>query len=93
MFNPSFSDEQQQLIDTARKFTAESIIPVAGEYDEHEKFPTEVFEGAWELGLMNVELPEEVGGLGYGTVEGCLIAEELAYGCSAIATSIMCNHL
>jgi acyl-CoA dehydrogenase len=42
---------------------------------------------------MNVELPESVGGLDVSTVEGCLIAEELAYGCAAIATSIMCNHL
>ncbi len=93
MFNPTISDEQQQLVDTARKFTAESIIPVAGEFDEQEKFPTAVFEAAWELGLMNVELPEAYGGLGLGTVEGCLIAEELAFGCAGIGTSIMCNHL
>ncbi|NVB42996.1 acyl-CoA dehydrogenase family protein [Pseudenhygromyxa sp. WMMC2535] len=93
MFNFALSDEQQQLIDTARKFTADTIIPVAGECDEEERFPTEVFEAAFELGLMNVELPEDVGGLGFGTIEGCLIAEELAYGCAAIATSVMCNHL
>lgn len=93
MFNPSISEEQQQLVDTARKFTAESITPVAGEHDEHERFPTEIFEAAFELGLMNVEIEEEYGGLGLSTVDGCLIAEELAYGCAGIATSIMCNHL
>jgi len=49
MFNFAISDEQQQLIDTARKFAAEHIIPVAGEYDESEKFPTEVFQKAFEL--------------------------------------------
>ena len=93
MFHPQISDEQAQLIDTARKFTTESIIPVAHEHDEAESFPLEVFRAAWELGLMNVEIPEEYGGLGLGTVEGCLISEELAYGCAGIATSIMCNHL
>ncbi len=93
MFNPTFTEEQLQLVDTARKFTAETIIPVAHEYDESEKFPTEIFQQAWEVGLMNVEIPEEYGGLGLGTVEGCLIAEELAYGCCGISTSIMCNHL
>ena len=29
------------------------------------------------------------GGLGLGTIDGCLIAEELAYGCPAVATSMM----
>jgi acyl-CoA dehydrogenase len=93
MYNPQLSDEQNQLVDTARKFTAEVIIPAAHEYDETETFPVDIFEQAWELGLMNVEIPEEYGGLGLGTVEGCLLAEEIAYGCSAIGTSMMCNHL
>ena len=68
MFNPSFPDEQKQLVDTARKFTAESIIPVAHEYDEKEEFPTSVFEAAFDVGLFNVEVPEEFGGLGLGVV-------------------------
>jgi len=93
MFDPTLTEEQQALIETARKFTRESIIPVAGELDEEEKFPVDLFRSAWELGLMNVELPEAYGGLGLSTFEGCLMAEELAYGCAAIATSIMCNHL
>src|SRR5690606_24767525 len=93
MFNPQISEEQTQLVDTARKFTAEKIIPVAGHYDELEEFPTEIFREAFELGLMNVEIPEAYGGLGFGTVDGCLLSEELAYGCPAIATSMMCNHL
>ncbi len=93
MFSPAITEEQQALVDTARKFTAESIIPVAGELDEKEEFPTEVFKAAWELGLMNVEIPEAYGGLGFHTLDGCLISEELAYGCAGISTSIMCNHL
>ncbi|MEZ4451150.1 MAG: acyl-CoA dehydrogenase family protein [Nannocystaceae bacterium] len=93
MFSPTYSEEQHSLADTARKFTADTIIPAAHECDEAERFPTEIFQAAWDLGLMNVEIPEEYGGLGLGTVSGCLIAEELAYGCAAIATSIMCNHL
>ncbi|EDM74530.1 acyl-CoA dehydrogenase [Plesiocystis pacifica SIR-1] len=93
MFNPTISEEQSQLLETARKFAVERIIPVAHEYDETEKFPTELFREAWELGLMNVELPEAYGGLGLSTLDGCLIAEELGYGCAGIETSIMCNHL
>ncbi len=93
MFSPAYSEEQHALVETARKFVAENIIPVAGEYDERGEMPIDIFKAAWELGLMNVELPESVGGLDFGCVDGCLIAEELAYGCAAIGTSIMCNHL
>ena len=93
MFDPTLTEAQEALIETARRFAAEKIIPVAGKYDESGEFPTELFQQAWELGLMNVEVPEAYGGLELTTTDGCLIAEELAYGCSAIATSIMANHL
>ncbi len=93
MFDPTLTEEQEQLVQTARRFAAERLIPNATEWDRKEEFPTRVFEEAWQLGLMNVELPEAYGGVGLHTVEGCLVSEELAYGCAAIATSIMCNHL
>ena len=93
MFDPTLTPEQEGLIETARRFAADKIIPHAIEWDSREEFPTPVFKEAWELGLMNVELPEAYGGLGLHTIDGCLISEELAYGCAAVATSVMCNHL
>jgi acyl-CoA dehydrogenase len=93
MFDPTYTDEQKQLIDTARKFAADRIIPYAGEWDEEQVFPTDVFKEAWELGLMNVEVPEAYGGLGLSTLDGCLLSEEISFGCAAISTSMMCNHL
>lgn len=93
MFNPTLTEEQEQLVLTARRFAADRLVPNAGEWDRDETFPTPVFEEAWQLGLMNVELPDTYGGVGLHTFEGCLVSEELAFGCSAVATSIMCNHL
>ena len=93
MFDPSLTEAQDALIETAKRFAAEKIIPVASKYDQSGEFPTDVFREAWDVGLMNVEVPEDQGGLGLSTVDGCLISEELAYGCAAIATSIMANHL
>jgi acyl-CoA dehydrogenase len=93
MFDPTLTPEQEQLIETARKFAADRLIPHATEWDRTEHFPVDVFREAWELGLMNVEIPEAFGGLGLQTLDGCLISEELSYGCTAVATSIMCNHL
>ena len=93
MFDPTLTEEQEQLVQTARRFAADRLIPNATEWDRKEEFPIKVLEEAWELGLMNVELPEAYGGVGLHTFDGCLTSEELAYGDAAVATSIMCNHL
>ena len=93
MFDPTLTPEQEQLVETARRFAAEKLIPFATEWDIKAEFPLPVFKEAWELGLINVELPDQYGGVGLHTFDGCLVSEELAFGCSAIATSIMCNHL
>jgi len=89
----SISEDQQRLVDTARKFTREKIIPVAGKLDEHGTFPKEIFEEAWEIGLMNAEVPQEYGGLGASTVDHVLMAEEVNYGCAGIGTSMFGNNL
>lgn len=50
------------------------------------------FKG-WELGLMNPHIPAEFGGMALGTFEGCLITEEIAYGCTGIQTAMEANNL
>jgi acyl-CoA dehydrogenase len=42
---------------------------------------------------MNSHIPEEYGGPGLDYLSGCLIEEELGWGCSGIGTSLMCNGL
>jgi acyl-CoA dehydrogenase len=42
---------------------------------------------------MNSHIPEEYGGGGAGYLDGCLIEEELAWGCSGIQTTLGCNGL
>jgi acyl-CoA dehydrogenase len=42
---------------------------------------------------MNTHVPTEYGGLGLGVMEGCIITEELAYGCTGIATAMEANTL
>jgi len=89
----SLSDDHKALIETARRFTKERIIPVAAECDEKSIFPMEVFKEAWSLGLVNPTCPAEYGGAGFGELENAMIAEELAYGCTGIETSFMGNGL
>jgi acyl-CoA dehydrogenase len=48
---------------------------------------------AWDLGLVNGHIPPQYGGLGLSTFDGCLINEELAFGCTGISTAIEANSL
>jgi acyl-CoA dehydrogenase len=87
------TDEQKELRALAREFAEKEIRPRAAEYDEHQTHPADVIEKAHELGLMNVHVPEEYGGLGLSTFDGILIGEEFAWGCAGMAVSLTANTL
>lgn len=93
MLNFGLSDEQRALIDVAKRFTKERIIPVAAECDRESRFPKDVFEAAHALGLVNASVSTDYGGPGMGELENALIAEQLAYGCTGIQTSLLANTL
>ena len=87
------SDEQKALQELARDFARNEIEPVSAHHDQTGEFATDIYEKAFELGLMNTHIPEEYGGLGLGVLEGCIIAEEIAAGCSGIYACMEVNSL
>jgi acyl-CoA dehydrogenase len=89
----ALTDEQKELRALAREFAEKEIRPKAAEYDEHQTHPADVIAKAHELGLMNVHIPQEYGGLGLSTFDGILIGEELSWGCSGMAVSLTANTL
>ena len=89
----ALTDEQRELRRLAREFSEREVRPKAAEYDEQSTHPADVIAKAHEVGLMNPHIPEEYGGLGLPGFDGMLIGEELAWGCSGIAVSIVANTL
>jgi len=89
----TLTDEQKNLRELAHDFAEREIRPVAWEYDKDGTWPQDIIQKAWEVGLMNTHIPEEYGGPGVGYLDGCLIEEELSWGCSGIQTSVGCNGL
>ena len=87
------TDEQKALRELAHDFAEREIRPKEREYDEHSTHPADVIAKAHELGLMNVHVPEEVGGPGLSIFEGILVGEEFSWGCSGIAVSLVANTL
>ncbi|RME26044.1 MAG: acyl-CoA dehydrogenase [Deltaproteobacteria bacterium] len=89
----SLSEEQEALRQLAHEFAENEIRPVAAYHDRTGEFAWDVLRKAHELGLMNTHIPEDCGGLALSNVDGLLIAEELAWGCSGIGTAIEANGL
>ena len=93
MVDFTLTDEQKDIRALAHDFATKEIRPVAWDYDRDATWPQEIVEKAWEVGLMNSHIPEEYGGPALDYLTGCLIEEELGWGCSGIGTSLMCNGL
>jgi acyl-CoA dehydrogenase len=89
----ALTDEQKELRALAREFAEKEIRPKAAEYDEQQTHPADVIVKAHELGLMNVHVPHEYGGMGLSTFDGILIGEELSWGCAGMAVSLTANTL
>ncbi len=89
----ALTEEQRELRALAHSFAEREIRPAEAACDAEMRHPTELIAQAHELGLMNVHVPEEYGGLALSTFDGMLVGEELYWGCSGIGTSITANGL
>jgi len=93
MVDFSLTDEQKNLRELAHDFAAKEIRPVAWELDRDGAWPQAIIDKAHEVGLMNTHMPEEYGGAGLNYLDGCIIEEELSWGCSGVQTSLGANGL
>jgi acyl-CoA dehydrogenase len=84
------TDEQREIRDVCRDFAAREIRPIALEVDEADtEMPWDVWYKAAGLGLTSFMLPSEYGGAGLtDCLTGCIVQEELCYGCSGIGNLI-----
>ena len=93
MVDFTLTDEQKDLRELAHNFAEKEMRPVAWDYDRDGTWPQDIIEKAWEVGLMNAHVPEAYGGPGLDYLSGCLIEEEMGWGCSGIGTTLMSNGL
>ena len=93
MLDITLSDEQLALKDSVRQFASKEMIPVAQQYDQSMDYPWPVIEKAFAQGFLNVFVPEKFGGLGLKHIDTALLVEQLAFGCSGMATAMTANEL
>ncbi|MBY2929866.1 acyl-CoA dehydrogenase [Sphingomonadales bacterium 56] len=87
------TDDQRQIQDMARRFTADAITPHAAEWDESHIFPRDTIRAAAELGFGGIYVSEESGGIGLGRLESALIMEAMAYGCPSTSAFISIHNM
>ena len=89
----NLTDEQKEYLNTVRRFVGRDIIPCSMSLEKGHAFPFDVIRKAWDLGILNLSIPESVKGYSLDLISTALIIRELSYGDSGIATSAMCNDL
>src|SRR3954470_24017728 len=87
------TDDQLQIQEMARKFTADAITPFAAEWDEKHIFPRDTIQSAAALGFGAIYVREESGGIGLGRLESALIMEAMAYGCPSTSAFISIHNM
>jgi acyl-CoA dehydrogenase len=89
----ALTDEQKELRALAREFATKEIRPRAADYDVRSHHAADVIAKAHAIGLMNLHVPEDLGGPALSAFDGMLVGEELNWGCSGIGTSVGANGL
>jgi acyl-CoA dehydrogenase len=87
---PPFTEEHEELRESAHRFVATEIAPNVPEWEEAREFPRELFKRCGELGFLGLKFPEELGGQGGDHLHDAVWTEELsaAGGSGGVAAGI-----
>ncbi len=72
-----WSEEQEALRETCRRFTEREIVPHLAEWEKAQALPRELHLEAAKQGLLGVSFPEEVGGQGGGLLDSVALTEAM----------------
>jgi alkylation response protein AidB-like acyl-CoA dehydrogenase len=85
------TDDQREFKALLRTFVDKEIVPVARDWKQAGRYPTEIVDGMKDMGLFGITVPEEFRGLDLDPVSFALVFEELARGWMGIA-GILGSH-
>ena len=75
--NTQLTNEERMVVDSARDYCQERLMPRILEANRHERFDREIMNEMGELGLLGATTPEQYGGAGLSYVCYGLIAREV----------------
>ncbi|WP_341908928.1 acyl-CoA dehydrogenase family protein [Ferrovibrio terrae] len=92
--SPYYTPDHEAFRDQLRRFVAKEIAPFADQWDEAGEFPRDLYRKAAAIGLLQLNFPEEVGGVPADRFYGIIAGQELARGGSGgVAASLMSHTI
>lgn len=87
----TLTPEQERFRTSLREFVERDIKPVAREWEQSGRYPTEIVETMKGMGLFGVLVPREYGGMEADSVSFALVFEEISRGWMGVA-GILGSH-
>ncbi|WP_348264099.1 acyl-CoA dehydrogenase [Telmatobacter sp. DSM 110680] len=82
------TEEEQMFYATVRQFAEETIAPAVRTMDDEQQFAPGLVSKLFELGLMGIEIPEDLGGAGGSFFDAVLAIEAIASVDPAVAVLV-----
>ncbi|HLT75792.1 MAG TPA: acyl-CoA dehydrogenase family protein [Ferrovibrio sp.] len=92
--SPYYTAEHEAFRDQLRRFVDREIAPFVDQWDEAGAFPRDLYRKAAEIGLLQLNFPEEYGGIGADRFYAIIASQELARaGSGGVAASLMSHTI
>ncbi|NP_001080869.1 short-chain acyl-CoA dehydrogenase [Xenopus laevis] len=85
-------ETHQMLRDTCREFAEKELQPIAAELDQKHRFPQDQVRQMGQMGLLAVDVPEELGGAGLDYLAYSIGVEEISRGCASTGVIMSVNN-
>ena len=74
----TLTDEEEMFKEAVRDFATSEVAPLVNAMDEEQALRPDLIAQLFELGLMGIEIPDELGGTGASFFTSVLVVEELS---------------
>ncbi len=88
----TLTDEQQMILDTARRFAEQELTPNAHKIDKSGEFPRAQVQKLADLGFLGIAVDEKWGGAGLDNVSYAIAMEEISAGCASTGVIMSVNN-
>ena len=94
LHSPFYDSAHEAFRDQVRRFVRTEIEPHVDEWDEAGTFPRELYRKAAEVGLLQLNYPEEFGGVPADRFYAIILGQELAHsGSGGVCASLMSHTI
>ncbi|XP_049943103.1 short-chain specific acyl-CoA dehydrogenase, mitochondrial [Schistocerca serialis cubense] len=85
-------ETHKMLYKSVRDFSEAELKPLASTFDREHLYPGDQIKKMGELGLMAVEVPEDLGGTGLDYLAYAIATEEISRGCASAGVIMSVNN-